>query len=341
MATFVDLFAGIGGMRLGFEAAGAGCVYAVENNEFCRTTYRTNFGHGHEVGGDITKIHSAVIPAHDVLCAGFPCQPFSLAGVSKKNSLGQPHGFQDETSGTLFFHIARILEHHRPSMFLLENVPNLLAHGKGRTFAVIIKTLEQDLGYSTSWRVINAQGWLPQRRKRLFIAGFRNPARWRGLDGIPVPDPMKGPKLKSILHPEDFSEDVEAPYTLHLGAQVNEKYTISEKLWTCLTNHAAKHRAKGNGFGYGLVGPDDVARTLSARYGKDGGEILIRQLRSHRPRRLTPRECARLMGFDREGERRFEIPVSDTQAYQQFGNAVAPPVVEAVARHMLWRPADA
>ena len=322
-------------MRLGFEAAGAKCVYAVENNKFCRKTYRANFGNDHKIGGDITKIDSDDIPAHDVLCAGFPCQPFSIAGVSKKNSLGQPHGFQDETAGTLFFDIARILARRRPAMFLLENVPHLLRHDKGRTFKVILSTLEKDLEYHTSWRVINAQGWLPQSRKRLFIAGFRDEDSWRSLCGVPVPDPMKGPKLVSILHPEDASEELEAPYTDAPYGQVGWKYTLSDRLWACLVNHAATHIEKGNGFGYRLFGPNNVAGTLSARYHKDGSEILIRQLRSHRPRRLTPRECARLMGFDREGQRPFKIPVSDTQAYKQFGNAVAPPVVAAVAKHMI------
>ena len=330
---FIDLFAGIGGMRLGFEAAGGRCVYTAEWNRFCVKTYVANFGNDHEIGGDISRIDAADIPAHDVLCAGFPCQPFSVAGVSKKNALGHPHGFRCASQGTLFFEIARVLEHHRPPMFLLENVRNLLGHDRGRTFEVIRSTLEDDLGYHIAWKVIDARRWLPQHRERVFIAGFRDRSRF-SFDDLNLPDPRNGPKLGSILHPEDASEEAETPYTFVPDGRVAGKYTLTEHLWIYLQKYAERHRARGNGFGYGLFGRDDVARTMSARYYKDGSEILIRQSES-RPRRLTPRECARLMGFDGEGRERFEIPVSDTQAYKQFGNAVAPPVVEVVARHMM------
>lgn len=331
--TFIDLFAGIGGMRLGLESAGGRCVFTSEWNKYSRQTYATNFASDHEIAGDITKIAARDIPAHDVLVAGFPCQPFSIAGVSKKNALGQPHGFECETQGTLFFDIERILEYHRPAAFLLENVKNLVSHDKGNTFRVITYTLSERLGYHVSWRVINAKSFLPQNRERIFLVGTREDV---GLDlaKLDLPDPATGPSLRTVLHPEDGSEIAEHPYTEGELAAVASKYTLTEKLWDYLQAYASKHKAKGNGFGFGLVGPDDVARTLSARYYKDGSEILVRQ-DGKRPRRLTPRECARLMGFDRLGKAQFQIPVSDTQAYKQFGNAVAVPVVEAVSNYLL------
>ena len=327
--TFVDLFAGIGGMRLGFESIGGRCVFTSEWNRFSQETYLANFDCEHDIAGDITKIPASDIPKHDVLLAGFPCQPFSIAGVSKKNALGMAHGFRCEAQGTLFFDIARIIEHHRPRAFLLENVKNLVSHDRGMTFAVIHKTLTEELGYHISCRVIDAQRFVPQHRERIFIAGFRDAADFT-LEDIDLPD--AGPKLVAVLHPEDGSEEVELSYTDSFG-RVLPKYTLSTHLWNYLRNYAEKHRRRGNGFGFGLCGPDDTARTLSARYYKDGSEVLIRQS-GRTPRRLTPRECARLMGFDALGHPRFHIPVSDTQAYKQFGNAVVVPVVEAVARHM-------
>jgi len=331
--TFIDLFAGIGGLRQGFEAIGGKCIFSSEWNSFCQKTYETNYDDDHKVTGDITQIEAQEIPTHDVLLAGFPCQPFSLAGVSKKNALNQPHGFRCETQGTLFFDVARILAYRRPRFFLLENVKNLVNHDRGQTFRVIMDTLEKDLGYRVHVRVLNAKSWVPQHRERIFIAGFEDDASF-SFDNMVTPDPLSGPKLKSILHPEDGSEAVESGYTEGCLAKVHARYTLSQHLWDYLQAYAAKHRRKGNGFGFGLFGPDDVARTLSARYFKDGSEILIRQGEHPRPRRLTPRECARLMGFDRLGRAMFQIPVSDTQAYRQFGNAVVVPVAEAVARHM-------
>ena len=330
---FIDLFAGIGGIRAGFEPAGGECVFTSEWNERSRQTYLANFDCSHSIEGDITKVPVEAIPEHDVLLAGFPCQPFSIAGVSKKNSLGRSHGFLCEAQGTLFFDVARIIDAHRPAAFLLENVKNLVNHDKGNTFRVIRKTLEEDLGYYIDWRVINGRSFVPQGRERIFIAGFRKDTGFR-FDGLELPDIEAGPRMSAVLHPEDGSEEAEPPYTTGSRARVSDKYTLSPKLWGYLQGYAEKHRAKGNGFGFGLVGPDDVARTLSARYYKDGSEILVRQ-RLKRPRRLTPRECARLMGFDQPGKPRFEIPVSDTQAYMQFGNAVIVPVVEAVANYML------
>ena len=330
--TFIDLFAGIGGMRIGFERHGGRCVYTCEWDRFCRQTYTANFPTSHEIAGDIRDVGTSDIPSHDLLLAGFPCQPFSVAGVSKKNSLGRPHGFADETQGTLFFDIARILRDHRPAAFLLENVKHLRSHDRGRTMDVILRTLEDELGYAVTTRVIDAKSFLPQHRERVFIAGFREESGF-SLGDLELPEPAAGPKLESVLHPEDGSEEMEPPYTEGDLAAVSDKYTLSDHLWAYLQEYARKHRLRGNGFGFGLVGPADTARTLSARYYKDGSEILIRQDQAN-PRRLTPRECARLMGFDGPGQNDFEIPVSDTQAYKQFGNSVAVPVVSAIATAM-------
>lgn len=330
--TFIDLFAGIGGMRLGFEAAGGKCVFTSEWDQHSRKTYQANFPCDHEVAGDIRAIKEKDIPSFDVLLAGFPCQPFSIAGVSKKNSLGRAHGFLDETQGTLFFDVARIIKHHRPAAFLLENVKNLISHDKGNTFKVIKKVLEEELGYHITCRVVDGKGYVPQHRERIFIIGFREDVGFN-INHINFADPLKGPKLKDILHPEDGTEEIEEPFICGNIGRVNAKYTLTDNLWKYLQKYAAKHKAAGNGFGFGLNGPEDKARTLSARYYKDGSEILIKQSRKN-PRRLTPRECARLMGFDQEGRDRFIIPVSDTQAYKQFGNAVVVPVIEEIAKAM-------
>lgn len=327
---FVDLFAGIGGLRKGFESIGGKCVFTSEWDKYAQQTYIANFGDDHTIAGDITQIASENIPEHDVLLAGFPCQPFSIAGVSKKNALGVPHGFACDTQGTLFFEVARILHHHKPKAFLLENVKNLLSHDRGRTFSVIKRTLKDELGYNLFTKVIDARSFVPQHRERVMMVGFRDETAFTW-DDFKVPDPASGPRLRSILHPEDGSEESEHRYTQQDG-RVQARYVLSEHLWDYLQRYADGHRKKGNGFGFGLVGPDDVARTLSARYYKDGSEILVRRA-SGPPRRLTPRECARLMGFDTRDSQML-IPVSDTQAYKQFGNSVVVPVVEAVARHM-------
>ena len=329
---FIDLFAGIGGLRRGFDAIGGKCVFTSEWDSFCQETYLANYDCDHAISGDITQVGVSDIPAHDVLLAGFPCQPFSIAGVSKKNALNRPHGFRCEAQGTLFFDVARIIAHHQPRVFLLENVKNLVNHDRGRTFRIIHKALTEELGYQVHWKVINAQSFVPQHRERVFIAGFREDVGF-SFDDLSIPDPATGPRLGSILHPEDGTEKREPRFTFGKKGSVLPKYTLSDHLWQYLQSYAEKHRQKGNGFGFGLFGPKDVARTLSARYFKDGSEILILQARKT-PRRLTPRECARLMGFDQPGGQDFRIPVSDTQAYKQFGNAVVVPVVEAVARHM-------
>lgn len=323
---FVDLFAGIGGMRRAFDSAGGECVFTAEWNAMSLRTYLANHGGGHPVAGDITKVPADAVPDHDVLVAGFPCQAFSLAGVSKKNSLGRPHGFLDKTQGTLFFDVARIIEAKRPPFFLLENVKNLLAHDKGRTFEVIRKTLADELGYSVSSRVMDGAAWVPQKRKRIAIVGFRDGPSF-DFDEVGVPAARR--LMKDVLHAPGEPGSEDCPYAP--GGIPLEKYTLSDGMWAYLRSYADKHASKGNGFGFGIVGPGDVARTLSARYGKDGSEILVRQ-EGRNPRRLTPRECARLMGFDMPGQAPVIIPVSDAQAYKQFGNSVVVPCFTAVAR---------
>lgn len=324
--TFIDLFAGIGGIRLGFESIGGKCIFTSEWNEYSKKTYQANFGVEEHFIGDIVPYPADNVPDHDVLLAGFPCQPFSIAGVSKKNALGRPHGFACTTQGTLFFDVARIIAAKRPKAFMLENVKNLTSHNHGHTFEVIQNTLKQELGYQVFSRIIDAQAWVPQHRERIIIVGFKEKTDF-SWEKLMIPESHR--TLREILHPEDGSEPAEPPYTTGEKAEVNAKYILTDHLWQYLQDYAAKHKAKGNGFGYGLVTGDDVARTLSARYYKDGSEILVSR-NSGNPRRLTPRECARLMGFDDS----FQIVVSDTQAYKQFGNSVAVPVIKAVAEIM-------
>lgn len=307
---FIDLFAGIGGIRLAYQNLGGKCVFTSEWNNFSKKTYEANFG---EVPfGDITKISEKTIPDHDVLLAGFPCQPFSIAGVSKKNALGRKHGFLDETQGTLFFDIARILEHKRPKAFMLENVKNLVSHDKGNTFKVIKNTLTE-LGYTIYYKVLDGKHFVPQHRERIIIVGFRN-------DIFKDKESFRFPKLPD---PSAKIKDI-------LEEKIENKYTLSDKLWGYLQNYAAKHKAQGNGFGFGMTDPNGISRTISARYYKDGSEILIPQ-EGINPRRLTPRECARLQGFPDN----FIIPVSDNQAYRQFGNSVTVPLIQAVGKHLV------
>jgi DNA (cytosine-5)-methyltransferase 1 len=305
--SFIDLFAGIGGIRMAYQNLGGKCVFTSEYDRFAQITYKANFG---EVPfGDITKISEKLIPNHDILLAGFPCQPFSIAGVSKKNSLGKKHGFLDETQGTLFFDIARILKEKRPKAFMLENVKNLAGHDKGRTFMVISNTLKE-LNYSVHFKVMDGKHFVPQHRERIIIVGFDNKV-YGGKEKFEFPAlPEANKAIRDILEPE-----------------VDAKYTLTDKLWKYLQAYAAGHKAKGNGFGFGLTNLNSISRTLSARYYKDGSEILIPQEDGINPRRLTPRECARLQGFPDE----FIIPVSDNQAYRQFGNSVVMPLIQAVA----------
>lgn len=309
--AFIDLFAGIGGMRIAFERAGGHCVYSNEWNKYSQQTYLANFGEQPE--GDITQVSASSIPDHDILVAGFPCQPFSIAGVSKKNSLGRATGFEDKTQGTLFFDVCRILKEKRPKAFMLENVKNLCSHDKGRTFKVILESLEE-LDYSVFYAVLDGQNYVPQHRERILIVGFDRKKYGKNVQF----DFALTPKI-----PKPVMRDI-------LDENVDEKYTLSDKLWTYLQNYAAKHRAAGNGFGYGIAPLDGVSRTISARYYKDGSEILIAQ-EGKNPRRLTPRECARLQGFPDD----FKIPVSDTQAYKQFGNSVVVPLMGNVAKLMV------
>tara|TARA_Y100001936_G_scaffold7871_1_gene7007 strand:- start:7605 stop:8585 length:981 start_codon:yes stop_codon:yes gene_type:complete len=304
---FIDLFAGIGGMRIAFEKAGGKCVFSSEWNKFSQQTYEANFGEVPD--GDITKIETKDIPTHDILVGGFPCQPFSIAGVSSKNSLGRKHGFEDETQGTLFFDIVRIIRDKKPKAFLLENVKNLKSHDKGKTFKVIMKKLQEDLGYDVHVKIVDASSVVPQHRERIFIVGFKKPMDFKFPKMID-----KRPTLANILQ-----------------QKVDEKYTLKDGTWNSLQRHKEKHKAKGNGFGFNLItNTKEIAKTLSARYYKDGAEILIAQKRKN-PRKLTPRECASLMGFPKS----FKIEVSDNQAYRQFGNAVVVPVVKEIAKSIV------
>ena len=312
--TFIDLFAGIGGFRLAMQAQGGQCVFSSEWNVYAQKTYFTNFG---EMSfGDITKeITKSYIPDHfDILCAGFPCQPFSIAGVSKKKSLGRETGFKDKTQGTLFFDVADIISRHRPKAFYLENVKNLTSHDKGNTFKVIRETLEE-LNYSIHYKVMDGQTYVPQHRERIMIVGF-DKERYHGEEKFEFPEQHDATRsVKEILDPN-----------------IDPKYTLSDKLWLYLQNYAEKHRAKGNGFGYGLVDLNGITRTLSARYYKDGSEILIPQGDGKNPRRLSPRECARLMGYPDE----YKIDcVSEVQAYRQCGNSVIVPLITAVSEQIL------
>jgi DNA (cytosine-5)-methyltransferase 1 len=330
--NFIDLFAGIGGIRGAFETIGGRCVFSSEWDSYAQKTYAENFRDGHAINGDITQVPARDIPDHDVLLAGFPCQPFSIAGVSKKNALGKAHGFACETQGTLFFDVARIIADKRPRAFLLENVKNLMSHDRGRTFDVIRRTLTEELGYHIHTRVIDGAHFVAQHRERILIVGFREPVAF-DFDALPLP-PKGQHTLKEVLHRTDGTEPTlpwdEGRFFDHTTNTVHDKYTLTDKLWRYLRDYAEKHRAKGNGFGFGLVTPDNVTRTLSARYYKDGSEILVYQGENKNPRRLTPRECARLMGFPDT----YRIPVSDTRAYKQFGNSVIVHVVTHVARLM-------
>lgn len=313
--SFIDLFAGIGGIRIGFEHIGGECVFTSEWDKYARKTYATNFGvDERDIAGDIWDVRLEEIPQHDVLVAGFPCQPFSLAGVSKKNALGRAHGFACDAQGTLFFRIAEILNAFKPSAFMLENVKNLVSHNDGHTFRVIKHVLEDELGYKISPKVIDGKRWTPQHRQRIYIVGFRDDVKFEWPDESQWPEPGKI-KVGSIL------ED---------SRRVDPKYTLSNQLWKYLKDYKSKHARAGHGFGCSVVTPNDTTRTLSARYFKDGSEILVSRGRGRNPRRLTPRECARLMGFDED----FILPVSDTQLYRQFGNSVVVPAVKAVAEAM-------
>lgn len=305
---FIDLFAGIGGMRIAFQTAGCRCVFSSEWDKNCQKTYFSNFG---EIPyGDITKINEKDIPNHDILVAGFPCQPFSIAGVSKKNSLGRATGFQDKTQGTLFFDVCRIIAEKRPKAFMLENVKNLKSHDKGNTWRVIKESLE-GLNYKIFDEILDGQDFVPQHRERILIVGFD---KERYGENVDFQFDYKKPNYKPCLN------DI-------LLKEYDHKYVLTPKLWDYLQNYAKKHKAAGNGFGYGMPDLNGVSRTLSARYYKDGSEILINRGDGEIPRRLTPKECARLQGYPEN----FKITVSDTQAYKQFGNSVVVPLMSSIA----------
>lgn len=359
--TFIDLFAGIGGIRKAFEDIGGKCVLTSEWNKYAVKTYKANYfnDESHVFNEDIRDITlsdnidideetaykhiNKLVPNHDVLLAGFPCQPFSIAGVSKKNALGKAHGFECQTQGTLFFDVARIIAAKKPKAFLLENVKNLKSHDKGKTFKIIMQTLDE-LGYwiadtdidkkEKDPKVIDAQKFLPQHRERIVLVGYRKDLNIH--EGFSLKD-IKSFFPKKIISLGEILEQNE---------KVEDKYILTPKLWEYLWNYAKKHKAKGNGFGFSLVNKESITRTLSARYYKDGSEILIdrgfdinkdfhhEENINNRPRRLKPRECARLMGFEKVKENHFRIPVSDTQAYKQFGNSVVVPVFSSIAKLM-------
>jgi len=323
---FIDLFAGIGGLRIGLEKVGGQCVFSSEIDPYAQKTYAAWFG---EVPvGDINEfVDGQNVPEHELLAAGFPCQPFSIAGVSKKKSLGREHGFKDKTQGTLFFQLASLIEIRRPEVLFLENVKNLRSHDHGQTWKVILQTLDE-LGYTVFSEVVDAQHYVPQHRERIFIVGFRRDLYG---DDPPFEFPQRpsepAPKFRDVLEP---------------SRTIPARYTLSDLLWQYLQNYRAKHEAKGNGFGYGLAPLDGISRTLSARYYKDGAEILIPQTKGRNPRRLMPIEAGRLMGFPEELIR--NQVVSDTRAYKQFGNAVVPLVAHAIAKQIIltmqWRRAE-
>jgi DNA (cytosine-5)-methyltransferase 1 len=330
--TFIDLFAGIGGFRIAFQKLGGKCVFSCEWDKYSQKTYEKNFGECPY--GDVRQFTDPrkvsdekldrLIPDHNILTAGFPCQPFSIAGVSKKNSLGKKHGFEDPTQGTLFFDIKRILEIKRPAVFFLENVKNILTHDGRRTFAVIEDTLDE-LGYVWDKSIIDAAKWVPQHRERIFIVGY-NPKKVINIKKEDIVFP-KGPNVRYVY--PCLSKIIEA--------KIDEKYTLGLGTWDTLVRHKKHHKKAGNGFGYGLITKEmlnksnTVTRTISARYHKDGAEILIEQL-GKRPRRLTIKEAMQLMGYDPE---KFIFPVSDTQAYRQIGNSVVVPAIEETAKEIV------
>lgn len=303
--TFIDLFAGIGGIRLGFDQAGFKCVYSNERDRSAAETYARNHGDDIDIR-DIREVDITKIPAHDVLCAGFPCQPFSRAGVSARVSSSRKHGFEDKDQGVMFFEILKILEYHKPMAVFLENVSNFERHDKGNTLRIVKKELAA-LGYELKDpRVIDASLVVPHRRKRIYMIAIRN-----GAYKFPEIKPQKH-KLADIL-------EKNAP----------DKYTISDRLWQSHQDRTIRNKKKGNGFAHYVVDPNGVANTLTSRYGKDGRENLVPQ-EGKNPRMLTPRECARLMGFPES----FKLPEAKTPAYRQFGNSVCVPIIRILAESL-------
>ena len=301
---FIDLFAGIGGIRIGFERAGFQCVYSNEYDNSAAATYRANFDNDIDTR-DIRDVLVEEIPAHDVLCAGFPCQPFSVAGVSARSGLKRPHGFQDEKQGNLFFEILRIVDHHKPSIIFLENVANFERHDKGKTLATVREEL-QKRGYKFNYQVFDAALKVPQRRKRIYM-------------------------VASLEKKHQFAEIEAVNRTVREIMEKNPdpRFTISDLLWKSHQARTERNRLKGNGFRHNIVNVDGIANTLTSRYGKDGRENLVMQT-GNNPRMLTPRECARLMGFDDS----FILPEAKTPGYRQMGNSVCVPVIEELAKQV-------
>ena len=312
--TFIDLFAGIGGFRIALQRNQGECIFSSEWDKMAQRTYYANFG---EIPfGDITKTETKqwIPDKFDILCGGFPCQPFSIAGVSKKNSLGRKHGFEDEKQGNLFFHIAEIIDSHRPKVFFLENVKNLVSHDKGNTFKVIKETLV-NLGYSFHFKVLNGKHFVPQNRERTFMVGFDKNI-FKGEENFNFPElPEPSKRVKDILEPK-----------------VDKKYTLTDHLWKYLQDYSKKHKEKGNGFGFGLVDLNGTTRTMSARYYKDGSEILIPQEKNKNPRRLSIREAANLQGYP---DHFIVDAVSMNQGYKQFGNSVVVPLIEVIGEKIV------
>ena len=311
--TFADMLCGIGGMRIGLQEAGGRCVFSCERDKNARKTYKTWFGE--EPHGDVWDINPKDIPDHDILVSGFPCQPFSIAGIPKKNSLGMAHGFDDKDQGNLFFRLADIVSVKRPLAMIFENVKNLLSHDKRRTWATIESTLT-NMEYTVFHKTIDADTYVPQHRERVFVVCFDKRV-FSDASSFEFPN-----QFPDVHHPRPAMASI-------LENEVPDKYTLSDSLWAYLQKHAERQKAKGNNFRYGLVDKEGVSRTLSARYFKDGSEILVPQTGKN-PRFLTPRECARLMGFPDE----LPIVVSDDQAYKQFGNSLVPQVSSAIAKNV-------
>ena len=326
---FIDLFAGIGGFRCGLEPLGGECVYTSEWDRHAAETYQKWYNTDDMINDDFREVDHSSIPDHDILCAGFPCQPFSLAGVSKKASMGKSHGFEDEKQGNLFFSIMDAIEAKKPPVLFFENVKNLKSHDEGRTWEVIHTSLA-DAGYHVFHRIIDAQGWVPQHRELIFIVCFNREVFTQNSESIPFLWPEPSEQRKSL-------SDI-------LEKKPDEKYMLSDKLWMYLQDRKQKHIENGHGFGYGIIEPeersDGITRTLSARYHKDGSEILIREKGWRNPRRLSPREAGLLQGFDDgiashfDHESGFPQCVSDTQAYRQYGNAVVPAVIRAIGENI-------
>ncbi|KHS78255.1 DNA cytosine methyltransferase [Pectobacterium brasiliense] len=304
---FIDLFAGIGGVRLGFQNAGGACVFSSEYDRGAQNTYKIN--HGEYPFGDITRIDEKQIPEHDILLAGFPCQPFSHAGVSARNAVGKQHGFLCDTQGTLFFDVLRVIKEKKPKVVFLENVRNLETHDQGKTFDTIKRSIEEE-GYVFFHKIIDSSSLVPQRRVRCYMIGVRE-----DIDA-------------QFVFPEVSGEPV--PLRSVLQKKVDDIYTISDKLWHGHIARTKRNVERGTGFTAYLADLDKPSNTIVARYGKDGKECLIPQVGKN-PRMLTPRECARLQGFPEE----FEVPVSRTPAYKQFGNSVVVPVINILANKLI------